>query len=377
MIRMWYPAGGVLDASSVRHYGFHTEANEFAYEGELAAALAAAKVPSRTYQDADPLQDGRTFPVIFYSHGAGGAVEENETLFESLAERGYVVVSIGHTLDASMVTLDDGRVVTESDVVDADYARTRDEDPAMSLRQDDIQRLIDTPFGQPIPEDVMGRHRYTYAELPIGWQEHLDLWVQDTNFVLRVLTLLNDAGSGTPFEGLLDLDRVGAFGWSFGGATSRRFCNQEPRCRASINLDGSSYARMGEGISDPHLEFAGDIAGRVNDFLSEGGPPNLAPQVMDEAIAYRAGAAHSAIAEAENSLFLLELTESGHGDFVGGWFEQHDFGPGVEARFRALEGVVVRFFDACLDDALDPSPLCAFLAEASGIGVTYDNACGD
>ena len=56
----------------------------------------------------------RPRPVTFYSHGSGVAVESNDAYFEHLVSRGYIVVSVGHIYNISIVTLDDGVVARQS-----------------------------------------------------------------------------------------------------------------------------------------------------------------------------------------------------------------------------------------------------------------------
>lgn len=65
----------------------------------------------------------------------------------------------------------------------------------------------------------------------------------DTAFLLDELAM---AGSGRSaavdaFAGRLDLDRVGLFGMSYGGAAAGAFCVQDERCTAGINMDGSQF----------------------------------------------------------------------------------------------------------------------------------------
>ena len=49
-------------------------------------------------------------PVVLYSPGPGGNRDSSTVLVEQLASRGYVVVTIDHTHDASQVEFPDGRV---------------------------------------------------------------------------------------------------------------------------------------------------------------------------------------------------------------------------------------------------------------------------
>ena len=67
----------------------------------------------------------------------------------------------------------------------------------------------------------------------------IDGRVLDFQFVLDELQNLN---TGDPrLSGRLDLDRIGAFGWSIGGATAAQLCLRDSRCKAGAGMDGSLF----------------------------------------------------------------------------------------------------------------------------------------
>src|SRR2546430_8885829 len=69
--------------------------------------------------------------------------------------------------------------------------------------------------------------------------EHvLPLVSSDQQFVLDQLAQLHHADPGQVFTARLDLDHVGAFGHSQGGATVMHLCSVDPRCKAALSLDG-------------------------------------------------------------------------------------------------------------------------------------------
>jgi predicted dienelactone hydrolase len=69
-------------------------------------------------------------------------------------------------------------------------------------------------------------------------------WASDTKALLDELERVAAGAAKSPLEGRLDLDRVGVFGMSYGGATAGEFCVQDPRCKAAINIDGGQYGRL-------------------------------------------------------------------------------------------------------------------------------------
>jgi len=87
----------------------------------------------------------------------------------------------------------------------------------------------------------------------------LRVWVDDDRFILDQLQRLN-AEDGGMFSHRLDLNSVGAFGHSFGGATALQFCYEDQRCRAAIDVDGIPFGDVSrsEGLSKPFLFFLSD-----------------------------------------------------------------------------------------------------------------------
>jgi dienelactone hydrolase len=137
-----------------------------------------------------PAAAGR-HPVVLYSPGLGDPRTLGTTLAEDLASRGYVVVTIDHTYDASEVEFPGGRV---------------------------------EPFSVPTDGDILA----TLKKL-------LSVRVADTRFVLDRLP------SGLPYglSGALDLGRIGMFGQSAGGFTALQTLHDDPRVRAAADLDGT------------------------------------------------------------------------------------------------------------------------------------------
>jgi hypothetical protein len=77
-----------------------------------------------------------------------------------------------------------------------------------------------------------------YAEL----DEHTAVWVADARFLLDQLGAWSQMDPEGLLTGRLDLDRVGVFGHSYGGAMAVEACFQDPRLKACENLDGGLFS---------------------------------------------------------------------------------------------------------------------------------------
>ena len=125
------------------------------------------------------------FPVLVFAHGYHQLPTNYSALLEGLASRGHVVLAIASPGLAEVVPLAGSRMVP-------------------SLPLDD--RSYDT-----MARDIAS----AISELP---------------------TL--DASTGRAYAGHLDLDRVGVFGHSVGGAAAMLAAARVPEVRAAANLDG-------------------------------------------------------------------------------------------------------------------------------------------
>ncbi|MEU6151718.1 lipase [Actinosynnema sp. NPDC047251] len=158
---------------------------------------AATRRHARVSPAVDRTRGG--WPVVLFSHGFGSAKELTATLTDDLASHGYVVVSIAHTHEASMVEFPAGRFVTGSVGTD-----------------------------------------------PASFKTALDVRVSDARFVLDELERVDRGGNPDAerdplprgLAGALDLSKVGMYGHSYGGFASGETMYHDRRIDAGLNLDG-------------------------------------------------------------------------------------------------------------------------------------------
>ena len=84
-------------------------------------------------------------------------------------------------------------------------------------------------------------------------EEELAIQTADCRFVLDELEKL-DRTPGHPLESRLRMDRVGAFGYSFGGGVSAELAREDHRVLAALELDGVLHgAAAVHGLDKPVL----------------------------------------------------------------------------------------------------------------------------
>lgn len=184
----------------------------------------------KTHSTADPELSPQQpkYPVVIMRAGASALTLEYSVLAEDLASHGYVVVGFDAPYRTQVVVFPDGRVIIRAPENDPD--------------------------------------RFDGAELERVSNRLLDAWTADTVSVLNWLTTVNASASVGRFTGRLDLDHVGVFGHSLGGATALQFCHDDARCEAGVDLDGLALGNVvREGLHQPFMFLMSDHSSETND----------------------------------------------------------------------------------------------------------------
>jgi pimeloyl-ACP methyl ester carboxylesterase len=178
-------------------------------------------VRAHSTSDPDVSPEQRSYPVVIMRAGGGALTTDFTTLAEDLASHGYIVVGFDAPYRTFVVVLPGNRVVI----------RPRENNPE-NLEAGQAHRLIN---------------------------RLLPMWTSDTAFVVSQLQRLNAADPSGKFTGRLDMQRLGMFGHSFGGATALQFCHDDPRCKAGIDMDGAPYGSVvQEGLKQPFMFILSD-----------------------------------------------------------------------------------------------------------------------
>ena len=220
MTTIWYPAGKVgqrMPGSYVNpremqawielfgKYGFHWDAAQIA---------RLTNSCSWSFPDAPLSSRPRRFPVVLYAHGQVGLRTDNTGSAEELASHGFIVVSSAHGGTAGM-ELPDGTLVR----------------PKLEFH---LSGNDTNPIAVAVFQDQ----------------------TRDLQFVIDELKRLN---THDPFfAGRFDLDRIGVFGWSYGGASAAELCNVDRRCQAGVALDPGGHPDLSSlHFQKPFLVLAG------------------------------------------------------------------------------------------------------------------------
>lgn len=179
----------------------------------LLRKITRAQVPVQL--NAKPADTKEKFPLLIFSHGYNGSRFQNSFLLPELASQGYIIASIEHSGSSS------GTVFKDSSVGGT------------------------TSF-----DSLMFNEPFSIKEI--------EEWSRDQQFILDQIEALSRANQ-LSFSYLINLDQVGVFGHSFGGATSAANLTKDKRFKAGINLDGFYFGDAYKvGFEQPFMEIRAD-----------------------------------------------------------------------------------------------------------------------
>jgi predicted dienelactone hydrolase len=229
MIQLWYPAAFKGDRPRAP-YVLHRELYPTDQYSEWLDVVK--QVRTHSVLNAPMAGAPQRFPVLIYNPGGYHPHFSGTFQTEFLASHGYIVVAIGHT-GVGMNRIER--------FTDGSVYRPDRNDP----------RLSDAENAELPKVEWLERQVQRFSELMMP--EH----VHDIGFVLDRLRML-DADRGSFLHQRLDLDQVGALGWSLGGASSLQASRDDPRIKAAVNLDGWLYTDvMNTGTPRPILQMHG------------------------------------------------------------------------------------------------------------------------
>ena len=202
-------------------------------EGEMAKLLtaqvhlpaaAANLIHSHAYENVS-VSSG-TFPVVLFFPGIGTPPLEYTSTVEDLASHGYVVAMVYPTFSVPVTIFSDGSVA----LINQAGFRSENEPAGTDAAQTTRDR------------DAIG-----------------SVWVADARFTLDQLTILNR--NDPLLRDHLNLEQVGIYGHSFGGATAAEVLRIDSRFKAGINMDGTAFSMTSPNqISQPFMWMASDYS---------------------------------------------------------------------------------------------------------------------
>jgi dienelactone hydrolase len=211
MVQIWYPAQEGKNYQKAPHVTFPKKAiSSIARTAGLPASFGrhGTQLTSNSIFGLLPIQN-KKFPLILFSHGDGGLLNQNTSQVEELVSNGYIVIACNHTYNASITFDKEGNPI---------------------------------PYKQNVSWNEQAQyHKKYYTNLLINYR------YQDLAFLLKTLKQkrLND-GSLNPFQNNIDFEKVGAMGHSMGGGTTYMAMLKNNEVKAGVALDGWFFGLLDE-----------------------------------------------------------------------------------------------------------------------------------
>lgn len=224
VVQIWYPTSkdakgttaSYVSDPSVYKQAFHDE-----LEMPKLLFTNLGDIKTHAIQEAKLSESEAKYPALVFSHGLHGYESQNTFQVEQLVGNGYIVVGINHTYSSLASVFPDGRVA---------YFESQGKEGFEKLKFNNL--------------DVLNEG-----------------WVKDVQFVLDEVEKLAANDPDQRFTGHMDLDRIGMFGHSFGGATAVQMLLTDSRVKAGMNMDGVLYGEKripAEGVGKPFLMISAD-----------------------------------------------------------------------------------------------------------------------
>jgi len=187
-----------------------------------------SRVRTHSISDAEVSPQQHSYTVVLMRGGHSALTTDYTTLAEDLASHGYVVVGFDAPYRTFITVLPDGTVIARSPKNNAEL--------------------------------VSGQEKVDLAN------KLVQAWSSDMGFAVDQLERLNASDASGRFLGRLDMQRLGVFGHSLGGAEALQFCHDDSRCKAGIDVDGAPFGSVvHEGVPQPFMFLMSDHNGESDD----------------------------------------------------------------------------------------------------------------
>jgi dienelactone hydrolase len=315
LVRVWYPALLLGGEEPARYVPDPAEfpGNE-TFEG-------LKHVRTRGYADAEIDRTQAPYPVLLF-HPGGGWTRLSDTFWtEQLASHGYVVFAVDHPGFNQSVVFPDG----------------------YEFEPDQLGFPEETG-------DLLADARAFWGHLD---DHHFPVWLQDSVAVLDFIEeLQSDAMSD--FFGSLDNGRIGALGWSFGGATAVQLTTLDERVKVAVDGDGQLFGDVAEtGTKAPVLLLhSGEDPSAVGESASEE-ERALAPlmaQLMAEVESN-----NRLLVERSPEVWRVSIRDTTHGSFSDLVLADPAASDSAARAHEIIQSLSLAFFDRFLRDL--PAPL--------------------
>lgn len=244
-VTAWYPALPGATGTPMK-YSDEWLAKALAKQQGLPEILMENPLDSASLMDVPIAPD--KFPVLLFNHGYGAFPRANMTNMEALASQGYIVLSVGHPSESLILKRLNGDLVPLDESKPSQQASKKlSSDPALGA-ESWKKGVREMGTSKTMEEFHVALTEYENGELEKPFKHAFYEWFENNRLVLDQLPALQAGRINSVLKGAMDLDKIGAFGHSFGGAVTGELVLRDSRVKAGFNLDGPQYRYSSEPL---------------------------------------------------------------------------------------------------------------------------------
>lgn len=296
MIQIWYPSTRLFSSlRPITPYSpylieYMKRNDTLNWLLSMSRPMYSYAIPAATFSSSH-----HNVPVILFSHGYGCTRNNNTAHCEELASHGYVVVGVSHSIGCEVIKFPSRLLCDYLNIIL----------PAQLLAytsQYDTQKFFEDPMSDFVESD-----------------HNMSIWMSDMSTVLEYLEGIN-ANQNSEFYHKLDMNNVGIFGHSFGGATAIQMCRNDSRIKAGVNMDGTLYGLdFNKPFNKPCMfllagEFESE-AEEIDSMEKAGFDYAIAEAYVKESSRRYLDAMHSLCANIGQNAYMITIQDATHSDF--------------------------------------------------------------
>ncbi len=211
-------------------------------------------VKTNSYLD-EPVSDKlESYPILFFSVGFLADNVDYQLFMEELASKGYIVISPSQPYESRSVIKSDGTIIPFSEEHINKYKQHMN---------------ITLPFWRRFWTSNDTEERNTISKEILESETFMDNILKiRTKDIQYIVDELEQLGPTSLLYGKLDLENIGIFGHSIGGAVVGQTCLVDNRFKAGINLDGFQWGDVTSGIiNQPFMLMYSEPFAYANDYI--------------------------------------------------------------------------------------------------------------
>lgn len=250
-VKVWYPAQNIKQQNPALYIDDYPL--DVIYETFKTKKLSKewiaklGKASSHSYTNAEINLNEASYPVLIFNPGFYfGLPDLYLSMMEELASWGYIVCSVNHPYEQPYMHFPDGE--------EAYLKKKRAQWAYLQLVVADMFQWKARDSEEKIEEVTRYYHKMLHR-----FNKIVSLWTADSRFVIDYFEKSQNKQENIEVIDRMNLQQLGVFGQSIGGAVSGEICVQDKRVKAGVNFDCFQFGgAIDQPINQPFMLMQSD-----------------------------------------------------------------------------------------------------------------------